>query len=417
MKKVGITFFILSILLCFGITASAAGILSPAISVMQEEVGMIKTGIGTNTVSFTAADFENALGSTDFTAVEITSLPAVSDGVLKLGAVDVTPGQVIPYAALAALRFLPAEAGKTATFQFKPYGDSYENSFVCTVCMLDSLNFAPSAASAELAAKEAIPVFSSLSATDPDGDELTYIIVDAPKKGTLKLTDASTGSFRYTANEGAAGKDQFTFIAVDQYGNKSEPATVKIVTSENKSGIVYTDLAGSEYQLPAVEMAELGVIVGEKIGDESFFYPDKTVTRADFLIMAMNANGIDSSLIAADESGFADSASFTSYQNKYISAAKRLGLVVGIDTEEGRCFLPNDVITSAQAATIISRIAALRELSFGDAVYASVGTDSEISDAGYAMLASVGLVASEDRSAALTRADAVNLLYTLLCCK
>ena len=109
MKKVGITFFILSILLCFGITASAAGILSPAISVMQEEVGMIKTGVGTNTVSFTAADFENALGSTDFTAVEITSLPAVSDGVLKLGAVDVTPGQVIPYAALAALRFLPAE--------------------------------------------------------------------------------------------------------------------------------------------------------------------------------------------------------------------------------------------------------------------------------------------------------------------
>ena len=389
MKKVGITFFILSILLCFGITASAAGILSPAISVMQEEVGMIKTGVGTNTVSFTAADFENALGSTDFTAVEITSLPAVSDGVLKLGAVDVTPGQVIPYAALAALRFLPAEAGKTAT----------------------------SAVSAELAAKEAVPVFSSLSATDPDGDELTYIIVDAPKKGTLKLTDASTGSFRYTANEGAAGKDQFTFIAVDQYGNKSEPATVKIVTSENKSGIVYTDLAGSEYQLPAVEMAERGVIVGEKIGDESFFYPDKTVTRADFLIMAMNANGIDSSLIAADESGFADSASFTSYQNKYISAAKRLGLVVGIDTEEGRCFLPNEVITSAQAATIISRIAALRELSFGDAVYASVGTDSEISDDGYAMLASVGLVASDDRSAELTRADAVSLLYTLLCCK
>ena len=138
MKKVGITFFILSILLCFGITASAAGILSPAISVMQEEVGMIKTGVGTNTVSFTAADFENALGSTDFTAVEITSLPAVSDGVLKLGAVDVTPGQVIPYAALAALRFLPAEAGKTATFQFKPYGDSYENSFVCTVFSLFS---------------------------------------------------------------------------------------------------------------------------------------------------------------------------------------------------------------------------------------------------------------------------------------
>ena len=57
----------------------------------------------------------------------------------------------------------------------------------------------------------------------------------------------------------------------------------------------------------------------------------------------------------------------------------------------------------------------MQELPFGDAVYASVGTDEEITDDGYAMLASVGLVASDDRDAEITGADAVDLLYTLLC--
>lgn len=417
MKKFGTLFFIIGILLCFGITVGAAGLLSPAISVMQEDACMVKTGVGKNTVAFTAADFEKVLGDAELTAVEITALPAVSDGILKLGALDVTPGQVIPYASLSALRFLPADAGKTAEFQFKPYGSSYEKSFVCTVCMLDSLNFAPTAKSQTLAAKEAVAVFSSLSAEDPDGDEVTYLIVDAPKKGSLKLVDAKTGSFRYTAYEGAVGKDKFTYVAIDRYGNCSEPATVSITTSVNKGGIVYSDLVDSKYQLAAVEMAERDVIVGEKIGGERFFYPEKTVTRADFLIMAMRAVGIDTTLVAANDSGFADSASFTAYQNRYIATARRLGLVVGMDTENGRCFCPNEVITSAQAATIISRVASMQELSFGDAVYASIGSDDEISDDGYAMLASVGLVVSEDRAAQITRADAAALLYTLTCCK
>ncbi len=415
MKKVGITFFILCMLLCLGVSASAAGLLSPAISVLQEETAMIKTGVGTNSVSFDAEDFTELLGDEDFLAIEITSLPEVSDGVLKLGAVDVTPGQLISYEALAALRFIPAQEGAVATFQFKPYGDRYENSFVCTVCMLDALNFAPTAAATELDAKESIPVYATLSAEDPEGDAVTYVIVEKPKKGTLKLTDEIAGSYCYTADEGTAGKDSFTYMVVDAYGNQSEPATVNITTTENGTGILYTDLAGSEYQLPAVAMAEMGVIVGEQIGDERFFYPDKTVSRSDFLIMAMNAMGIDPTLIAADESGFADSASFTEYQNEYISAAAGLSLVVGIDTEDGRCFLPNEAITSAQAATLISRIAAMEELPFGDAVYACVGTDDEISDDGYAMLASVGLALSEDRDVRLTRADTVSLLYTLTC--
>jgi hypothetical protein len=90
-----------------------------------------------------------------------------------------------------------------------------------------------------------------------------------------------------------------------------------------------------------------------------------------------------------------------------------MGLIIGLDTENGRCFCPNEPITSEQASTLLGRIAKYRELSFGRSVAASIDEEGVISDDGIAMLASVGLVAGESRKAALTRADVARLLYTL----
>ena len=417
MKKICFLGLFSFLFLTIGMNLHAEGLLSPAISVLQEDVQIIKTGVGTNTVSFTAEDFAEAFGDTQLIGVEIKSLPDEADGTLKLGAADVTVGQFISREAIAALRFIPAEAGKTASFTFKPYGNSYENPFVCTVCMLEGLNGKPSAKAASLEAKESVPVFSALTAEDPDGDSLTYFIVDSPKKGSLTLLNAEKGEFRYTAGAGSAGEDSFTFVAVDCYGNRSDPATVSITTSENKSGILYTDMKGNDAHLSAVALAEKDILVGEKIGGEAFFYPEKTVSRADFLIMAMQMCDIEVNLLAPRNSSFADSAEFSDYQNRYITTAESLGPVVGLDSENGRIFDPHTPITSSQASTILARIATGKALSFSDAVAACVDADAEISDDGYAMLTSVGLVANEDRKAPVTRADAAALLYTFSKCR
>ena len=130
-------------------------------------------------------------------------------------------------------------------------------------------------------------------------------------------------------------------------------------------------------------------------------------------MMAMRMCDIDANLIAANQSGFADSDTFTPTQNRYISVATGMGLVIGLDTENGRCFCPNEPITSEQASTLLGRIAQYKELSFGKSVAASIDGDGVISDDGIAMLASVGLVTGEDRKAELTRADVARLLYTL----
>ncbi len=409
-KKLGIWGCTLAAVMLLCVSVHAADVLSPAISILQEECTVIKTGVGKNTVTFSEEDFLPVFGESDFLGIVVTKLPSLSDGVLKLGALDIGEGQIIARESIKALRFIPSEAGKTAVFGFLPYGENYEKDFVCTVYMLDSLNFAPTASAGVLSAVEEIPVYSTLRAEDPDGDTVTYLLESAPKKGKLVLE--KDGSYCYTANEGASGEDRFTYVAVDPYGNRSEPKEITIHAERNESGIVYTDLEAKEAHA-AVLLASKGALVGEKLGNEWYFYPEKTVTRSEFLMMAMKMNDIETELFAADDSGFADSGEFTAAENKYIATAARLGIAVGIDTEKGRCFCPHEEITSAQASTIISRIARLDGLEIADAVLASADGESEISDEGMAMLSSVGLAVLGERDASVTRADAAELLYRL----
>lgn len=410
-KKLGILGCALLAFALLALSVQAAGSLSPAMNVLQEDCTVIKTGVGKNTVTFTEEDFGTVFGESEFLGIVITRLPSLSDGVLKLGVLDVREGQVIAKNALKALRFIPAEAGKTASFGFKPYGRAYENDFICTVYMLDSLNFAPTASADALCAVEEIPVYASLYAEDPDGDEITYLLEAAPEKGVLKLN--RDGTYSYTAEKGAVGQDRFTYVAVDPYGNRSAPTEVVVNTQKNESGIVYTDMQDTREAHSAVLLAAKDAFVGEKIGDHWYFHPEKTVTRGEFLVMAMKMNDIDVNLLAADDSGFADSADFSPSENKYIATAARLGIIFGIDTEEGRCFCPDEAITSAQASTMITRIARLKGSSLASAVLASVEVGAEVSEEGMAMLSEAGLLASFDRSAVITRADAAELLYQL----
>lgn len=65
-------------------------------------------------------------------------------------------------------------------------------------------------------------VGSVLRAEDPEGDQLTYRIVDLPTQGTAFITDPILGSFTYTARQDAAvGQDSFTFVANDGSGDSN----------------------------------------------------------------------------------------------------------------------------------------------------------------------------------------------------
>ena len=94
MKKIGFFGLLIFWVLCLGITVQAAP-LSPAIPVLQEDIRMVKTGVGLNSVSFGEEDFTRLLGESAFTGVAITKLPDAADGVQKLGAKDIAEGEVL----------------------------------------------------------------------------------------------------------------------------------------------------------------------------------------------------------------------------------------------------------------------------------------------------------------------------------
>lgn len=76
-------------------------------------------------------------------------------------------------------------------------------------------NTAPAAQDAAFYTRNNASVSGSVYASDADGDELVYSIVDNGLKGVAAITDAQRGAFTYTPHAGQSGTDRFTFRAFD----------------------------------------------------------------------------------------------------------------------------------------------------------------------------------------------------------
>ena len=76
-------------------------------------------------------------------------------------------------------------------------------------------NAPPVANPASYTSPEDTPLIGTLSATDSDGDALTYQLVDDATHGTVLITDAATGSFTYVPHANYHGADHFSFTASD----------------------------------------------------------------------------------------------------------------------------------------------------------------------------------------------------------
>jgi hypothetical protein len=98
-------------------------------------------------------------------------------------------------------------------FTFKA-NDSTVDSNVATVLVnVSAVNDAPVANNANLSTNEDEPLIGSVTATDVDGDALTFIKVSDPSSGTVVVN--ANGTFVYTPNANFNGSDSFTFKAND----------------------------------------------------------------------------------------------------------------------------------------------------------------------------------------------------------
>jgi hypothetical protein len=120
-----------------------------------------------------------------------------------------------------------ANTSGTDTFTFKA-NDGTANSNTATVTVtITNLNHAPVASAGTLSVSGTSRKAGTLVATDADGNALAYSIVASPSKGSVSITNATTGAYTYTANANTSGTDTFTFKANDGKVN-SNIATVTV---------------------------------------------------------------------------------------------------------------------------------------------------------------------------------------------
>ena len=274
-------------------------------------------------------------------------------------------------------------------------------------------NNPPIAENLTLKTYKGVAISSRFAAVDPEGDLVTFQVVDSPARGQVTLDENDPAAFWYTPYEGKKGKDSFTYVAIDTNGNTSKPATVKITIEKQKTAVTYSDMAGSPSQYAALRLAEAGVYTGRKVGDLYCFNPDEVFTREEFLTLAMTVADA-APLSNVSLTGFYDDRDISAWAKGYVSAALIQGTVKGSLNEAGQVvFNAGDAITCAQAAVIIDRL-----LDMGD-VPSSAAFSVEAAPAwAYQSAVNMGAVSvlpsSADLSQPLTRAEAAEMLSAML---
>ena len=337
----------------------AQSVLSQGVQILSAQTEMAVWGPRGNDVTFEAEDFARNLNLSKIDYIKVLSLPADTEGELLMGSVRVSTGQTISGENLAYLCFVAADdTVNKASFTFSANGNA--TAVTCNVYLLTGNNYAPtvsmaSSATLQMSTYRDREAHGRLSAYDPDGDTLVFEIVKAPANGSVLMTDRAEGTYVYAPQSGFTGSDEFSYVARDVYGNYSAATTVKVRVTTCGTSVTYVDMVDSTACNAALALTEAGIMSGIQMGNQHFFYPERTVTRAELLVMAMNAAGI-TDVPACQTTGFYDDADIAPAMKGYVAAAYSLGYISGTLKEGNLCFLPDEEISRAQAAVMICSI-------------------------------------------------------------
>ena len=310
-------------------------------------------------ITFSPDDFL-VMGDKTLDSILITQLPDLEAGVLTLGGNGLSMGDAIARSALSGLQFQPLSSPTSAvtSFTFTPFfsdGTAGEDVTV-DLHLLTAENSVPVAEHLELTTYKNVAVGGRFSAVDPEGDLLTFRIIDKPARGAVSLGKIGNADFLYTPYENKTGKDSFTYVAVDSVGNVSSPATVKIRIEKTSTGVTYADMDGHKAHKAALRLAEEDLFIGECLNGEYFFRPDEPVTRSEFVAMALKLAGQEA-LTTITRTGFADDAAIPTWAKGYVASGLKSGVVRGTIAENGLIvFHGADTVTRGEASVLLDRV-------------------------------------------------------------
>ncbi len=372
-------------------------------------------------IVFDVADFTvSAKSGNCLDAIQITSIP--ERGRLAVGDSGVTAGDIVDIDDLSRMTFSSTDSAdlfETMTFRpvFSKTGTSADDVRV-TLSLSNKPNNTPVAVNAEYKTYTDIRLCGTLKSVDTDGDECTYEITNSPKKGDITLDGAE---FVYVPKQGKSGRDSFEFKVTDSRGNTSGSAKVSILICKpaSKESFSYSDMLDSHAHYAALCLREEGIMVGETFGEENFFYPDETVSRAQFVALISSVAELALPTVSVG-TGLKDNEAIPVWARPYVAAAINCGVISGETCDDGnKVFRANDPITRAEAASIMDKAMKLasdgRKMTFDDTDNVPAWAEQSIVNTTAAGILSVFDDNTVRASEYVTREDAAIMLHKAVC--
>ena len=311
---------------------------------------------GTALAAEVACDAQYCFSPSDFSQEDalqgicITGLPDPATGTVMLNNRVLRTGDILTQSQLTQMVFCPlwAESDTQACVTYLPiFENRVAPAATMTIAIKGKKDNAPVAEDFALETYKNLPIKGNLKVSDPEEQPMTYTLVRSSKRG--EVTVNNDGSFIYTPKKNKVGVDSFTYTAADPAGNVSREATVTIQILKPTDSRQYSDTVADDCRFSAEWLKNTGLFVGEQVAGTDCFYPEKAVTRGEFLSMVINLLDIPTQEVSTDHLP----SDTPQWLKPYLAAALRSGLTAGLPENEDGSFQADAPITGAEAAVML----------------------------------------------------------------
>lgn len=271
-----------------------------------------------------------------------------SSGTLRLGNRVLRPGDVLTREQLDAVTYTPERTEDDAVETFSYLGIDERGLLEQTSLTLGirgKENKPPIAEDSALETYKNLANTGMLRAKDPEGETLTFTVTRQPRRG--EVTIGENGAFTYTPKNNKVGVDSFAYTATDPQGKVSREATVTVTILRPTEPTAYTDTFGRSCAFSAEWMRSTGIFAGETLAGSPCFFPEKNVTKGEFLTMVVKTLSVPvEDTVDAKLGG-----NIPQWLRPYATAALRAGLTAGTPWQGD--FDASDTVTAQDAAALL----------------------------------------------------------------
>lgn len=343
----------------------------------------------------------------DLTGITVTSLPKPNEGLLVMGTELVKEYQRLPREEISRIKFIPVYGSDMASFTFIPESEESIKTTI-VINLMEEPNNPPVSIDSTFTTIKDLAITGNIPVNDPENDIITIRLIGYPQKGTVTFEGTK---FVYTPYEGKTGTDAFIYYAQDSFGNLSQEHTVTVEIEKAKNVSTLSDMSSNAYHYSAIKSEQVGILSGERIGSAKLFYPDKAITKSEFLVMLTAASRNENDLTVCVNTGLSNDSNLKMWIKPYVN--------LGIEKQiiDDSYFDGDETLTRAQAVEMVSAAMNKQDVKNETIFIKDIGAIPNTSLQSYINLQSENMLNLYDGNAypnaVLTRDYAADLLYSL----